>query len=399
MPTIQNRRMSKAQWAAQNPVLAAGEIGLEVGDSFKVNKMRIGNGIQNWNDLPYFSSEEGREDLYAPADLVEVVEEKLSKEEAANSYAPLWQPLTDYATGAAVLLPAPVSAVGKRTAAGTSRAAFDATEQTLCTVSAGATTVDGLTDATTVGKAVAKAADAPAARTAIGAVGSSQIKTIEVSPYAPVLPTEGELWIPSTDWMLKHSHPEKAPVVSLKTRPASWYMPYHSAPVATDNLGAFGGALFQRLNVAMFYWPGLSTVFDAMSMAVTAVGTGVIRWGLYPHDYATGMPGPLAFDLGATDNATVATVQTSVPFTLTRGWWHLMWSWQGVSTTGPTIRARTIEQPMQYGWTAGADLNARGYSLHAGVVSAPSAAPANLGTNPLWANSCLFPSVAFRSVA
>ncbi|OLT33665.1 hypothetical protein BJF84_21255 [Rhodococcus sp. CUA-806] len=44
-------------------------------------------------------------------------------------YAPVWQPSTAYATGATVLLPAPVSAVGKRTAAGTSRPAFDATEQ------------------------------------------------------------------------------------------------------------------------------------------------------------------------------------------------------------------------------------------------------------------------------
>lgn len=93
-------------------------------------------------------------------------------------YAPLWQASTAYATDAPVLLPAPVSAVGKRTAAGISRATFDATEQALWTVTVGGgtTTVDGLTDATTVGKAVAKAADAEAARNAIGAPSSTDAR-------------------------------------------------------------------------------------------------------------------------------------------------------------------------------------------------------------------------------
>lgn len=61
----------------------------------------------------------------------------LSQGALDGRYAPLWQPSTDYAINAPVLLPAPVSAVGKRTAAGTSRAVFDATEQGLWTVAAG----------------------------------------------------------------------------------------------------------------------------------------------------------------------------------------------------------------------------------------------------------------------
>lgn len=104
------------------------------------------------------------------------VDGKLDKATADNTYAPLFQPSTVYATSDTVLLPAPVSAVGKRTATGTSRETFDATEQALWTVaSGGATTVDALTDATTVGKAVAKAANAKAARTAISAVNGADV--------------------------------------------------------------------------------------------------------------------------------------------------------------------------------------------------------------------------------
>lgn len=53
MPTIQNRRASKAQWDLLNPVLAAGEIGYVVG----INKFKIGNGLSTWSSLKYFVDE------------------------------------------------------------------------------------------------------------------------------------------------------------------------------------------------------------------------------------------------------------------------------------------------------------------------------------------------------
>ncbi|USH44664.1 hydrolase [Gordonia phage Burley] len=56
MPTIQHRRATKAQWDAANPVLAAAEIGLEVGPDMNINKLKIGNGFAAWSDLPYFVS-------------------------------------------------------------------------------------------------------------------------------------------------------------------------------------------------------------------------------------------------------------------------------------------------------------------------------------------------------
>ncbi|QYC53931.1 hydrolase [Gordonia phage Nithya] len=56
MPTIQHRRATKAPWDAANPVLAAAEIGLEVGPDMNINKLKIGNGFAAWSELPYFVS-------------------------------------------------------------------------------------------------------------------------------------------------------------------------------------------------------------------------------------------------------------------------------------------------------------------------------------------------------
>lgn len=43
---------TKSQWAAQNPVLMAGEPGLES----ETENLKIGDGRTQWNRLPYFSS-------------------------------------------------------------------------------------------------------------------------------------------------------------------------------------------------------------------------------------------------------------------------------------------------------------------------------------------------------
>ena len=49
MPTIQIKRAKAVRWASVNPILADGEPGLEK-DSAKV---KYGDGITRWNDLPY----------------------------------------------------------------------------------------------------------------------------------------------------------------------------------------------------------------------------------------------------------------------------------------------------------------------------------------------------------
>jgi len=49
---MQQRRGTAAQWASENPILAAGEIGFET-DEYK---FKIGDGLSNWTALAYFSN-------------------------------------------------------------------------------------------------------------------------------------------------------------------------------------------------------------------------------------------------------------------------------------------------------------------------------------------------------
>ena len=48
---MQQRRGTAAQWTTANPILAAGEIGFETDN----NKFKIGDGVNHWADLSYFS--------------------------------------------------------------------------------------------------------------------------------------------------------------------------------------------------------------------------------------------------------------------------------------------------------------------------------------------------------
>lgn len=52
--TFQLRRGNLAEWEAKNPVLLIGEPGFVL-DKFK---LKIGNGVDAWNDLPYISDSE-----------------------------------------------------------------------------------------------------------------------------------------------------------------------------------------------------------------------------------------------------------------------------------------------------------------------------------------------------
>jgi hypothetical protein len=47
---MQQRRGTASQWTSANPVLAAGEIGFEI----DTNKFKMGDGINQWEDLDYF---------------------------------------------------------------------------------------------------------------------------------------------------------------------------------------------------------------------------------------------------------------------------------------------------------------------------------------------------------
>jgi hypothetical protein len=50
---MQQRRGTASQWASDNPVLGAGEIGFEIDNS----RFKIGDGVNTWSNLDYFSNE------------------------------------------------------------------------------------------------------------------------------------------------------------------------------------------------------------------------------------------------------------------------------------------------------------------------------------------------------
>ena len=52
---IKHKYDTAANWASNNPVLLAGEVGFES----DTGKMKIGNGTAAWNSLSYFSGGSG----------------------------------------------------------------------------------------------------------------------------------------------------------------------------------------------------------------------------------------------------------------------------------------------------------------------------------------------------
>lgn len=59
MIKLKLRRATQLEWTTQNPILASGEPGFEK----DTGKLKIGNGINTWNNLDYFVSENESEIL------------------------------------------------------------------------------------------------------------------------------------------------------------------------------------------------------------------------------------------------------------------------------------------------------------------------------------------------
>jgi hypothetical protein len=57
---IKLRRALSSDWSAVNPILLAGEPGVEL-DTFK---LKIGNGFLTWEELPYINGEAGSTLIY-----------------------------------------------------------------------------------------------------------------------------------------------------------------------------------------------------------------------------------------------------------------------------------------------------------------------------------------------
>lgn len=131
--TLKLRRGTAAEWFSKNPILKQGEPGWEI----DTNKTKVGDGSTAWNDLEYQSAPGPQGEQGIPGPTGETGEQ------------------------------GPQGIQGPQGPAGT-------------------TTVDGLTDATAVGKALAKAASATAARAAIDAVGPSQLPPIPALAQAAI---------------------------------------------------------------------------------------------------------------------------------------------------------------------------------------------------------------------
>jgi hypothetical protein len=52
---IQFRRGTAAEWAAADPVLFLGELGLLISDDPDTQLMKMGNGVNTWSELPWAS--------------------------------------------------------------------------------------------------------------------------------------------------------------------------------------------------------------------------------------------------------------------------------------------------------------------------------------------------------
>ena len=54
---IANKYDLAQNWSANNPVLLAGEIGIELDSNTNSMKIKVGNGSTSWNNLPYITTE------------------------------------------------------------------------------------------------------------------------------------------------------------------------------------------------------------------------------------------------------------------------------------------------------------------------------------------------------
>lgn len=52
---FQLRRATSSNWTSSNPILSAGEPGVEI----DTNKLKIGDGVTRWNLLQYIAGSEG----------------------------------------------------------------------------------------------------------------------------------------------------------------------------------------------------------------------------------------------------------------------------------------------------------------------------------------------------
>ena len=75
--TFKFKRGQSTTWASLNPILAAGEPGYEL----DTHKLKIGDGVTPYNDLPYMNGEGSGSDVNLNIATAEQIKEIFDKEE------------------------------------------------------------------------------------------------------------------------------------------------------------------------------------------------------------------------------------------------------------------------------------------------------------------------------
>ena len=91
---IVSRNDISSKWDEVNPILLKGEIGIEI----DTNKMKIGDGVLAWKDLPYLVSEGGGSSLIVVnnfGDLPEVGENDKLYKVSSTQLLYIWNSLTN----------------------------------------------------------------------------------------------------------------------------------------------------------------------------------------------------------------------------------------------------------------------------------------------------------------
>ena len=151
---IQLRRGTAAEWTAANPVLAEGEIGIET-DAVD-ERFKIGNGVDTWSVLPYFSDTVAHEAAANPHPTYETSAEAQAKVDAhtgdaSAAHAASAVSFTPTGTVAATDVQAAIAEVASEAGAAhpdlaTHDALGLATDAELTTHAADTTAVHGITD-------------------------------------------------------------------------------------------------------------------------------------------------------------------------------------------------------------------------------------------------------------
>lgn len=98
--TIKHRRASIAAWTASNPVLAAGEIGVELSVGGTPQAIKIGDGVTSWNSLSYISKAGGQRIAYPDDEyVIDPVLDKLILADCNNNNVTITMPVIAQSMG------------------------------------------------------------------------------------------------------------------------------------------------------------------------------------------------------------------------------------------------------------------------------------------------------------